>query len=459
MNSTTGQTKTSIGEREWEKLANLVADGCVVPVIGPELLVVKDSGGKTTTLYDVWGQALAEQSGAKPPQDASVPLLYRVTNERSQHQTPNDLAYDIDDVVRRQPVPMPESLRKLASMTSFPLYVAATIDHQLKRALDEVRPGPAGAVRQILFSPRGSKAQVDLPGEIRASDSPTVFHLFGATSPVPESFAKTEDDLIQFSWSLLDLQYAPERLFEHLRRKTVLLIGCRFPDWLGRFLLYALHAGRQEALNVYYVGSHIEPGLADFLKRRKAKIVQVEGAAEFVDELHRRWQKLCPPTPSQPEPMPSPAAPAMKRGAVFLSYAHEDKTTVTRLKAQLEEAGIDTWMDESGLEPGAAFERVIRENIGDAAFFCAVISRSLDAPHKPGRFLWKEWRWAEDANLERRRDDAYLQPLCIDDTPAGSRFVEPPFRDLHWTRLRDGRLPDEVIRFLAQGIRRYRSGR
>ena len=454
-----GSTATVIAEREWDKLTNLIAAGCVVPVIGPELLVVKDSDGKPTSLYDMWGRMLAEQSGTKLPGDTSTPLLYYVTNERSQHQPPNDLAYDIDEVVRRQPAPMPESLRKLAAISSFPLYVTTTIDHQLKRALDEVRPGPSGAARQILFLPRGPKDQVDLPGEIRATDSPSVFHLFGATSPVGESFAKTEDDLIQFSWSLLDLNYAPERLFEYLRKKTVLLIGCRFPDWLGRFLIYALHAGRQDAMNVYYVGSHVEQGLEDFLRRRKARIMRVDRAVDFVDELHRRWLARCPQEICKSEPSASPVGAAIKRGAVFLSYAHEDRVVAARIKGQLESAHIDTWMDESGLDPGAAFARVIRENVGDAAYFLAVISRSLDDPNKPGRFLWKEWRWAEDVSLERRRDDAYLQPVCIDDTPAGSRFVEPPFRDLHWTRLSDGRLPDDFIRFLTQGIRRYRSGR
>jgi len=443
----------AVSEREWDKLTSLVVDGRVVPVIGPELLVVNGPDGQPTTLYDLWGRMLAEQSALPLPRETPVPLLYYVTNYRSQQQAPNDLAYDIDDVVRRQTSPMPPALLKLASINSFPLYVTTTIDHQLKRALDEVRPGPAGAAQQILFLPRGTKAQVDLPGDVRMTDSPTVFHLFGATSPVDDAFAKTEDDLIQFSWSLLEQQYKPERLFEYMRKKTVLLIGCRFPDWLGRFLIYALHAGSQDAPNVYYVGSYLEPGLEDFLRRRKAKIMRVEHVAGFVDELHRR----CLARSSESAPV---RPNSMKRGAVFLSYAHEDKAVVSGMKAQLEAAHIDTWMDESGLEPGAEFQRIIHDNIHDAAFFVAVISRSLAAPDKPGRFLWKEWKWAEDEAMQRRREDAFLQPVCIDDTPSGSRFVEPPFRDaLHWTRLQDGRLSDEFIRFLTQGIRHYRSGR
>ena len=45
---------------------------------------------------------------------------------------------------------------------------------------------------------------------------------------------------------------------------------------------------------------------------------------------------------------------------------------------------------------------------------------------------------AEDASMERRKEDLYLQPLVIDDTPSGAQFVGSPYRDLQWTRLSEG---------------------
>ena len=63
---------------------------------------------------------------------------------------------------------------------------------------------------------------------------------------------------------------------------------------------------------------------------------------------------------------------------------------------------------------------------------------------------------AEDAAMERRKEDHYLQPLVVDDTPFGASFVEPPYRDVQWTRLRDGQLPPEFIETLNRGIRNYR---
>jgi hypothetical protein len=67
-------------DREWDKLVNLVLEGCVVPVIG------------------------AEQVGLAIPK-GDDPTLYDVTNYLSQSQNPNELAYAIDDVVRRRSWP------------------------------------------------------------------------------------------------------------------------------------------------------------------------------------------------------------------------------------------------------------------------------------------------------------------------------------------------------------------
>ena len=464
-----GAPRSQLNDREWDKLINLIAEGNVVPVVGPELLVVNDPSGAAVRLYDVWGQVLGEQADLAPPAPgAPAASLYSVTNQLSQVQNGSDLAYDIDDVVRRRPWPVPDSLRQLAGIARFPLVITTTVDHLYKQAFDEARAGRGLGLQEIFFTPRGAKTRIDLPENFGFGGSRTLFHLFGATASVEGAFAKTEDDLIEFSWSLLDQQYAPDRLYDYLRQKTILLLGCNFPDWLGRFFLHALGAGRHDtALNIYYVSGGSEPGLDAFLKRRRAKIILPQSPSAFVAELHRRWRAAgyTEEVADEPEPEPAPAdTPAttasFKRGAVFLSYCKEDRDAVAGIRAQLEAANIDTWMDENALEPGDEFQRVIHENIRGASFFVAVISRSLDNPDKPSRFIWREWKWAEDINLERRKDDRYLQPLVIDTTPPGASYIDPPFRDLHWTiRGGDGRLSDDFVAFLSQGIRRFRRTR
>ncbi len=444
-------------EREWDKLTSLVLERCVVPVIGPELLTFEDDG-KEQLLYSEWGRELAEQAGMTFPAGGSAEL-YAVANELSLKQNSGDLTFDIDDVIRRRPWPVPDVLNKLAQISDFSLYVTTTIDHLLEKALSDAR-GEHQHVDDIVFTPRGVKSRIDLPNNFGPTSAPALYHLFGSSSPVTDSFAKTEDDLIEYSWSLLDQQYSPDNLYDYLQKKTVLLLGCSFPDWLGRFFIHALNGRRhEETINIYYVSHTCEAGLCDFLKRRRAKVVTSGSAIDFVNNLHQRWQQR-----SAGHDRLRAASPDLesefKSGTVFLSYASENREQVRKIRAQLEEANIDTWLDERALQPGVDYEQSIRENIRRASFFVAVISRALDQPSRAvGGYVLKEWKWAENASMERHKEDAFLQPLVIDDTPAGASFVDSPYRELHWTRLRDGKLPPEFIDFLSRGIRKYRRTR
>lgn len=450
-------------DREWDKLLTLIGDGRVVPVIGPELLCIPWEEKPTVRLYDLWGQALALQSGiVETSGPEETPLLYKVANRLSVNadMQPGDLEYEVDGIVGRQRWPLPESLRLLADIRDFSLYVTTTIDHLMSVAIRAVREAHEAPL-QIVFKRGGKEDIIDLPVAFDPADRPVVFHLFGATCRDPNGFAATEDALIEFSWALIDQAYAPKRLYDFLGGKTLLLLGCDFPDWLARFFIHALTRRPNAQIAVVYVSGCRPSGLHDFLRRKKARLLPPQSPVDFVAELHRRWLARQQAAPTQrvagqkgPVPVPGEAKP----GAVFISYAREDRAAAVAIRAQLEAAKIDTWMDESGLEPGAEYQDVIRENIGKASFFVAIVSRALDldGSGRLGRFLLREWTWAEKANEARRKDDHFFQPVVVDDTPPGASFIDLRFRELHWTRLRDGKLPPEFIDHLRQGIRRSR---
>lgn len=446
-----------MSDREWDKLVNLIVDGYVVPVLGPELLVVPENG-RPTPLYDIWGRALAAQSKIEHPEGAHRWTVYDVANLLSQRENPADLAYDMDYVVRKGPWPVPESLRNLAGILDLSLYVTTTVDHLLMKAMAEARPG--ANIEQIKFTPKGKKEEVDLPTQFTyGARLPGVFHLFGASGPTDGTFAKTEDDLIEWSWSLLDRgSYAPNCLYDYLQKKTVLLLGCSMPDWLGRFFIHALNGcSNQETINMYYVSLNCEPGLTEYLNRRRAKVITDIPPVDFAAKLFACWQARRQASATGAQPALVPVATEFKSGAVFLSYFSEDRAAVRAIRDQLEAKNIDTWLDEQELpdDPGNYYEEKIRDNIRDAAFFVPIISRNWERAG-PKRFVRREWRMAEDAAKERRREDFYLQPLVIDDTPPGSRSVDELFRDVQWTRLRDGLVPPAFIDTLSAGIRNFR---
>ncbi len=365
-----------------------------------------------------------------------------------------DLEYDLNDVICNSAWPVPEALLQLAEITDFPLYLTTTIDHLLETALLRAR-GEEWAPQVVAFNRGGRALDTDLPRDFAPSRRPAIFYFFGRTCTDRDGFAATEDALIEFSWALIDQNYAPNNLYDFLRNKTLLLLGCNFPDWLDRFFIHALTRKPEARIVVMYVSETPMAGLYDFLRRKKEKARPpvIGSPVAFVAELHRRWRM---------SKGYRPTAEASKRGAVFISYAREDLASAKAIRAQLEAAYIDTWMDESGLEPGEEFKPVIRENIEKASFFVALISGSLDlqGANRLGRFVLREWKWAEDTAQERHTDDCFLQPVVIDDTRPDAAFIDRPFRGLaskNWTTLKDGVLPPHFIDFVKRGIRRFRA--
>src|ERR1700722_13500208 len=120
-----GSSSLEMTEREWDKLVNLVLEGCVVPVLGPELLLAPENG-ELALLYDIWGRTLASQTDLVRPEGAQRWTVFTVANLLSQRENAGEVAFDIDDVVRRRPWPIPKSLRSLARILDFSLYITST---------------------------------------------------------------------------------------------------------------------------------------------------------------------------------------------------------------------------------------------------------------------------------------------------------------------------------------------
>lgn len=464
-----GGIHPALAEREWDKLLCLLKEKRVVPVIGPDLLRVQWDDLPSAKLYELWGTELARQFDLELPQNSyDIPLLYWVADQLSvRPDIPiGDMEYEYSTLISDAKWPVPQSLLQLAEIKDFPLYISTTIDHLMDTALSLKR----GGGKHIYFRRSGGSSQNDLPSQFSPSPNPTIIHLFGASSVDPEAFAATEDDLIEFSWNLIDHDSSPKNLYDYLHRKILLLLGCDFPDWLDRFFIHALSHEQGAQVAITFVSERCPKGLQEFLRRKKARPYIQCSPVDFVHELYQRWQKNeiatgrledGKPLLTQPASIGTSYYTPSKPGSVFISYARDDKAKAIAIRDQLEAANIDTWMDDTGLEPGAEFDDVIHDNIKQSSFFVALISKAmnLEGSNRFGRYVLKEWRWAKDADMERPSELRFLQPVVIDDTPPGAPFIERPFRDRHWTVYDNGQLPSEFIEFLKHGIRRFRTAR
>src|SRR5262249_29587986 len=148
---------------------------------------------------------------------------------------------------------------------------------------------------------------------------------------------------VEFFHSLQSETHRPHLLFDELNRHNLLILGNSFSGWLARFFL---RMAKRQRLSmggktdyVADAGISADSNLVLFLRHfsRGTKIYSGGDAIEFVAELHRRWTERHPAS----DLSPTVRSTELQTGAVFLSYASEDRATVEKIKDALEAVGVD----------------------------------------------------------------------------------------------------------------------
>jgi hypothetical protein len=356
-------------------------------------------------------------------------------------------------------LPVPEPLLQLADIRPLQLFVTTTFDSFMTRALNQKRFG--GNTRTGVFAHSPSEVQ-DLPGDLKSLDFPVVYHLLGKISSTP-AYAVTQEDTVEFFYSLQSGTRQPPLLFDELNRQSLLILGSRFSGWLARFFM---RMSKRQRLSVggksdYIVDAEVssDGNQVLFLKNfsKATKVYRSGGVIEFVSELHRRWMERHPDSSIQARDSLSGVRTAteVEPGAVFLSYASGDSEAVEKLKAALEAAGVDVFFDREQLQPGNDWEAKLRRNIHQCSLFLPVISRQTLTPDR--RFFRVEWNLAlEEAQKASFSDEeAFLLPVVIDDTRIDDPAIPTKFRATQWKSVPSGQPTPDFITRVQQLYRKY----
>jgi hypothetical protein len=440
----------------WDILIQLIEEEKVVPITGPDLLVI-DTPSSKTSLCAYFAEQLAHRIGVST-QD--LPVGGELNEVACRFLAQGNQVEDIYPALRAitakaDTFPIPKPLLQLADIRPLKLFVTTTFDSFLSKALDQQRF--SGNVKTSIYTYSPHEVQ-DVPRDLRGAGVPIVYHLLGRVSSTP-AYAVTQEDMVEFMHSLHSETHRPSLLFDELNRKSLLLLGNRFTGWLVRFFLRMAKSGRLSSGGKSdYVA---DPAISNdtnqvlFLKSfsRTTKIYRSGGAVDFVAELHRRWVERHP-TPVQPIPGP-PDSSDMERGAVFLSYASGDMETVEKIKAALEAAGVDVWFDRDQLQGGDAWDTKIRRNIKGCSLFVPVISKRTLTPDR--RYFRVEWNLAlaEAQKASFSDQEAFLFPVVIDDTKQNDPSLPEKFQSIQWTPLPDGEPSPAFITRVQQLFRKY----
>lgn len=403
-------------DTNWFSLEQSIKGGNVIPIIGPDALLVEYES-QTVPFYQLVTADLLKNFQIEP-QPATLQQTWSLHKAVSIILA-NKSGPGIEQRIRREisrlvahyseRVQPAESLRLLASIRAFTLYVSLTPDNLLERAM--AVSDPSSLVRISTFSPRdASESLADL--SLLMQGERGIFQMLGSCMSVGSGFAMHEEDALEY---LYQLQSNAARRFSgilsELRRRDKLFINCNFPDWLGRAMLRLVNDHRFYAKETqeFLCPTANDVGLNAFLTQYSPYTLGFEGQPdELLKQIARSAETAFPPS--------KPSAPLRRdsigRGpTVFVSYASENVESARRIADTLLSLGFrDVWLDKKKLIGGDDWSDRIEEAIEKSDFFMPILSREADA-RREGVF-WDEWQTA----LERARriKGVYLLPLGID---------------------------------------------
>lgn len=446
----------------WDDLLAHLREQVLVPVVGPEMVLTRD-GDRTLPLTRLIGERLAARykldvdwsngAGLDVAVRAYFTARGRDQDERL-YRVVNDILGEID--------PQPDdSLKQLAAITDFNLFVSTTFDNLMARALDVTRHGGQQRTGQYWFSPtQSTDAQEDnarTPGT-----GPAVFKLFGEASSLPQ-YALHEEDALEWLHALLsETARLPDWVEHQIKDRPLLLLGCQMPDWMGRYLVRLASTTRlsQVKKQFFIVGSDIarHPDLMAFFRTycgRTSVLVAEQEPAAFVAELHERWRQR---QPAAPVITPDASAPATSAGSIFISYVREDADAAGKLADAIAGIGGDVWLDKRRLQPGDRWEAEILSGIRRGVrLFVPVISKQTESREEG--YVFKEWAEAVERakGIPGRR---FIVPVVIDENydgnPARYRMTPESFRQFHFGAAPAGAPSADLLAVLTEEIRSMR---
>jgi hypothetical protein len=435
----------------WDLLLDSIDQRSVVPIVGRDLLTVPVNG-QNKLLYLVLAEKLADV--LKVPREVTAdsttsPLNAVAAEFILKGGEPDDIYAALQSISRGLgDLPPPESLRRLASIDRFSLFVTTTFDGLLASALAAAHDG------QVRVSGFSSRARASTNDDFDPDAGPLVYHLFGRLSSL-QDYVVTEEDALEFVFLLQSARNQPVQLLHQLSQRTLLIVGCSFPTWFVRVFLRLsrgrrlLWAPRERVAFIVDRGATADPGLLQFLKvfKTRTEVFTRYSPPEFVDELWRRWQA---------HTGGAAVEQAMEPGAVFVSYASEDRDAARRVVDGLRARGVKAWFDQQELQPGDRWKAKITANIDMASAFVPIISRT--STRSTLREFLYEWRLAIERSALVATDDTFIFPVVIDDVKSEDPAIPEAFREVNWTSLEGDAVPDALVDALNVSIRRKKVG-
>jgi hypothetical protein len=208
----------------------------------------------------------------------------------------------------------------------------------------------------------------------------------------------------------------------------------------------------------YLVDSSLNPDqpLVMFLSHFSSRTSMISmPPIEFVQLLGKAWkerQGVARPAAAEP------SAPGVNvegaQGAVFISYASENRDAAQALAEALARNNIPVWYDRERLQTGDAWDARIKQAVQGCAYFLPLISRTTESIAEG--YFRKEWKLAAERSHMFDDRTPFLVPVLIDDGVALERARVPSeFTAAQGTSVPAGRPDEAFVRRMIELMRDY----
>ena len=418
----------SINSSNWELLLTAVDEGRVVPVIGDALIQVRTPDGETANIIDYLLDQLRVRFKAAPDSYVDFSemenLIESYNNKQGNIGESTDLYYEIFDCLRYVDICIPPFLEDLFRECRFPLTLTTSYMRDLDKCI---------GVDRAHTGVYNKSANSDLDGSQLSPAHPSLYYLFGRVNIAKRSFMVTEDDLLDYLHCWHDSDTRPNQISKYLSDKFILILGCRYPNWLFRFFWHSLknfsiQPNSKEMQGVVSLEKlEDDRALVQFLSRIQTSVFDT--AESFIRELVERHQKRSG-NRFEPKPVGFADLQPSSQGApdIFVSYAREDHDSVLAVVDKIRSLGANVWFDENNLKPGEEYENLIEEKIKQCKRFVPFISETTLQPGR--RFFKLEWNKAITENLYRL-GEPFITPIVLGGVSKNHPALPRPFRDCH----------------------------
>ncbi len=351
-----------------------------------------------------------------------------------------------------------DPFKKLAKIRNIKTILSVNFDNFLELAFEaeDIKVNPS-----INFSIQDNN---QLDGKIdRDKSLASIFNLMGNVED--SDFAITEEMQLEYLYRLLlgkavDKGGDTKALFDSVKNKPILFLGCSLPNWFMRFFIRIISEDRFKFGRSKFVASdrtsqdidlstflnfndtNVIPIGSSVLKTQNAEILY-KNSIEFIDKLFEESEKIASIKTNNE---------VLYKEKIFLSYSWGDKPLIKKMKNEFEKCGVELFFDDDDLRNGENFDETISEYINKCDYILPLISNN-SINRKDSYVYEKEWtqaihveKFKKSNKLFKEGQQTYIRPYIIDETSPVDERIPAEIRNKKITSIPSEDNFGEIVR-------------